>query len=148
MKKIALAVLLVGATAAFAIQQLDSSRSDRLQAWISGILIAPKSLNTSDAVINTNRITRALGASATIDFAAGTIVCAESAAISVPGARSGDACSVGQLATLVNVDGGILNGSFSCRVSSADNVTVRHCPSGTENDPVSSTFYVRVISAQ
>ncbi len=144
MKKFALVLLGVLAVAvpAFAIQQLDLNLSGRLDAITSGILIAPQSLNISDARINANRITRSLGASATIDFASATITTVDSTAISVPGARVGDPCFVGPPAAVV------VNASFTCIVTATDQVKVRFSPAGTAADPLSGSFTVRVFSAQ
>jgi hypothetical protein len=96
----------------------------------------------SAAAVSTNQVTRTLGASSTIDFVAGTIICTDSAGITVTGALAGDACSVGLPASPA------ANSTFSCYVSAADTVKVRHCPAGTAIDPASATYYVRVISAQ
>jgi hypothetical protein len=144
MKKIALVLLGVIAVAfpALAIQQLDLNLSGRLDAITSGILIAPQSLNISDSRINANRITRALGASATIDFASATITTVDSAAITVLGARTGDPCFVGPPAAVV------VNASFTCIVTATDTVKVRFSPAGTAADPLSGTFNVRVLSNQ
>ena len=87
-------------------------------------------------------ITRTLGASAVIDFASSTIVCTDSSAITVTGALAGDPCFVGPPAAIAN------NSSFTCYVSAADAVKVRHCPAGTAIDPASATYFVRVVSGQ
>ena len=144
MKKLALVLLGVLAVAlpSFAIQQLDLNLSPRLGAITGGLLLGPLSIMTTDAKINANRITRSLGGSATIDFVSGTIVCTDSAAITVTGARAGDACFVGPPASPA------ANSTFSCYVSASDAVKVRHCPAGTAVDPASATYYVRVFSAQ
>ena len=139
-------LLLVGASA-FALQQLDDNVSRFLTAIRTGLLVGPASVNTTDARINANRITRSLGATATVDFAAGTILCDDSAAITVTGARIGDACSVGEPGTLLAADGGAVQATFSCRVSAANAVKIRHCPAGTADDPLSGSFKVRVTSA-
>lgn len=142
MKKIALLAVALFGTAAFAIQQLDLNVSPRLQAILTGILIGPKSVNYNDTKINANRITRALGGSATIDFASITTTCADSSAITVTGARAGDACSVGTPAAAT------ANLSFTCYVSATNEVKVRACAAGTAADAASATYYVRVISSQ
>lgn len=89
-----------------------------------------------------NKVTTMLGGSATIDFVAGTIVCTDSSAITVTGAAAGDACFVGMPAT------NEANSTFTCYVSAANAVKVRHCPAGTAADPASATYYVRTISSQ
>jgi hypothetical protein len=142
MKKLALLVVLTFGLSALAVQQLDLNLSGRLLALTSGILISPTSLMTSDAKINANRITRSLAGSATIDFVAGTIICTDSAAITVTGARTGDACDVGLPAAPA------ANSSFTCFVSASDAVKVRHCPAGTAIDPASAVYNVRITSNQ
>lgn len=99
-------------------------------------------VGSAAAVTSTNMITRTLGASAVIDFASGSIVCTDSADIAVTGALAGDPCFVGPPAAIAN------NSSFTCYVSAADVVKVRHCPAGTVIDPASATYSVRVISGQ
>lgn len=150
MKRILAIVAVLVAGSALAIQQLDLNLSQRLQALTGGILLGPLSVNPTDARINANRITRSLGASSTINFSAthantaGAANCSESSAITVLGARTGDACHVGP-PVLTASDGGVLSGNFSCFVSASDAVKVRFCGS---DDPASGTFYVRVISSQ
>lgn len=139
MKKIALVVLLL-AGSAFAIQQLDKSASPRLNAWINGILVTHKAGQATDALINANRITRALGATATIDFVSSISVCTDSAAITVLGARVGDPCFVGIPAVTAN-------STYSCYVSATDAAKVRHCANGATIDPASGSFQVRVLSS-
>lgn len=94
------------------------------------------------AATATNIVSRSLGATATIDFASGSIVCTDSSGITVTGALAGDPCFVGPPAAIAN------NSSFTCYVSAADTVKVRHCPAGTVIDPASASYSVRVISAQ
>lgn len=89
-----------------------------------------------------NAVTKVFSASATIDFVSGTIVCTDSTGITVTGAVANDACFVGPPASPA------ANSTFSCYVSAADTVKVRHCPAGTVVDPASATYYVRVVSAQ
>ena len=101
----------------------------------------------------TNVITRSLYGTATIDFAAiaasanTTAGCEDSTAITVTGAKIGDACIVGAPATVADIDGG-KNSRFECFVSAVDAVKVRHCVAGYMENPASSTFTVRVFSAQ
>lgn len=90
----------------------------------------------------TNAITKTLSGSAVIDFASATITCSDSSAITVTGATIGDACAVGTPAAAT------ANSDFSCYVSAANTVLVRHCPAGTAADPASATYYVRLFSAQ
>lgn len=91
-----------------------------------------------------NRVTGMYESSATIDFASATTTCADSTAITVTGAAVGDPCAVGYDGATVNA----ANSSFSCYVSAADAVKVRHCAAGTASDPTSATFRVRVISSR
>jgi hypothetical protein len=142
MKKFALLSLLLLATAAFAIQQLDLTVSPRLQSILSGIIVGPRSIQATDALINANRETRSLGAQAVIDFASATITTVDSSAITVLGARTGDPCFVGPPAAVV------VNASFTCLVTAADTVKVRFTPAGTAADPLSGTYFIRVISSQ
>ena len=93
-------------------------------------------------VIAANRISRVLGASSVIDFAAATITTVDSTAITVTGAQVGDPCFVGPPAAVV------VNASFTCIVTAADTVKVRFTPAGTAADPLSGTYFVRVISSQ
>lgn len=147
MKKLALLLALAFVPTALAVQQLELDLSTRLNAFTSGVLLGPLSIHTSDTKINANRITRSLGGSATIDFASTTITCEDSTAITVTGARTGDACFVGAPTTISGAGTG-LHSTFSCYVSASDAVKVRHCAAGTADNPASATFYVRVFSAQ
>lgn len=147
MKKILLAVAILTAGAAFAIQQLDISRSPLLQQFIAGVVIGPESVNPTDTRLNANRITRTLSGSATIDFAAASILCEDSAAITVLGARAGDPCFVGIPTTLATTLLG-RDHSYTCYVSAANAVKVRACPAGTSDNPGSVIYNVRVLSNQ
>lgn len=147
MKKIAFVVVALGSLLALAaIKEMDVNVSTKIQAITSGLLIAPRSLHHSNAKIEADRITRALGASATIDFAAAAVGCEDSSAITVYGARVGDTCSVGVPISVATADAGA-EGNFTCRVSASDAVKVRFCTTSYEN-PASETFRVRVISSQ
>jgi len=127
-KKIALAVLLFAGSAFAVAQQMDLNVSRFLTAFRTGILIGRHADNPSDTQINGNRITRSLGASATIDFAASSGAQELSSAITVLGARAGDACSVGPNATA-----GALKGQFECFVSASDAVKVRFTPMSVQS---------------
>lgn len=94
----------------------------------------------------TGPITRILPfTTAAIDFASGTIVCADSAGTTVTGARTTDPCFVGMPTTLT-AGGTGLHHNFSCYVSAADTIKVRACAAGTADDPGSVTFTGFVIS--
>lgn len=144
-----LGVALTAGLATAAVQHIDLNVSSFLSGFTGGIIVAPASLLTTDAKINASRITRSLGASSTINFdllAAGG--CEESSAITVTGARTGDACEVGA-PVLTGADAGVLQGAFTCFVSASDAVKVRFCSaSATGDNPASATFYVRVTSSQ
>lgn len=95
-----------------------------------------------------NKVTRMLSASATIDVATATAACNDSAAVTVVGAQVGDPCFVGAPTTITGAGTG-LSSSFTCYVSAADAVKLRHCPVGTAvDDPASATWFFRVISQQ
>lgn len=131
---IAVAAFAVTATVAYA----DPLVIQAVRAWFkAGIFVG----TTAPAVAG-NKVTKMLGNSATIDFVSGTIVCTDSAAITVTGAVAGDPCFVGAPTTAA------ANSTFTCYVSAADAVKVRHCPAGSAIDPASATYFVRVISSQ
>lgn len=104
----------------------------------SNLWVGPASIITTG-----NAVTKMLGTSATIDFTTATTTCTESSGLTVTGAAAGDPCFVGTPTT-----GGSTNASYTCYVSAADTVKVRHCAAGTADDPASATFFVRVISSQ
>lgn len=149
MKKLVFVAVAVCSFLALALtQQLELVETSRLTAMPGGLHIGPKSMHTTNAKINADRITRTLGATATVDFAAGTILCDLSSAITVLGARTGDPCHVGAPTTLGYDGGAGLNATFSCHVSANDAVKIKHCPAGTADDPPSASYQVRVISSQ
>jgi len=94
-----------------------------------------------------NRVSAAYSGSIAFDFANVTITCEDSTGITVTGAVAGDACFVGPPTTISGAGTG-LHSTFSCYVSAADTVKVRHCAAGTADNPASATYYVRVFSAQ
>lgn len=147
MKKFALLSVFLLATAAFAIQQLDQNISVRLESWLTGIIVGPRSIQTTDTQINTHKITRMLGGSLAFDFASVTITCEDSTAITTLGARTGDPCFVGPPTTISGAGTG-LHSNFTCYVSAADAVKIRHCAAGTADNPASATYAFRVISSQ
>lgn len=90
----------------------------------------------------THRITRMLRGSYSIAFATPrTIVCEDSGAQTLAGARTGDICIVTPPA-----DGADANASFTCRVSAADAVIVKFCAHGTASTPGTDTYAVTVLS--
>jgi hypothetical protein len=149
MKKLVFVAVAVCSFLALALtQQLELVETSRLTAMPGGLHIGPKSMHTTNDKINADRITRTLGATATVDFAAGTIKCDLSSAITVLGARTGDPCHVGAPTTLGYDGGAGLNATFTCHVSANDAVKIKHCPAGTADDPPSASYQVRVISSQ
>lgn len=150
MKKLLIFTLVCAAVVvgAQSLQQLELVETSRLTAYPAGLHIGPKSMHTTNAKINADRITRTLGATATVNFASGSILCDLSSAITVLGARTGDPCFVGAPNTLGYDGGAGLNATFSCYVSANDAVIIKHCPVGTDDDPPSASYSVRVISAQ
>lgn len=149
MKKLVFVAVAVCSFLALALtQQLELVETSRLTAMPGGLHIGPKSMHTTNDKINADRITRTLGATATVDFAAGTIKCDLSSAITVLGARTGDPCHVGAPTTLGYDGGAGLNATFTCHVSANDAVKIKHCPAGTADDPPEASYQVRVISSQ
>lgn len=102
---------------------------------------------TTAGKTSTNRVSAVYSGSLAFDFASVTITCEDSTGITVTGAVAGDACFVGAPTTISGAGTG-LHSSFTCYVSAADTVKVRHCAAGTADNPASATYYVRVISAQ
>lgn len=136
MKRIAFVALLVLSALAFGATQFTK---------ILNLQVTGKSMLGSST--ETNAITRTLSGSIAFDFASVTITCEDSTGITVTGAVAGDACFVGPPTTVSGAGTG-LHSSFTCYVSAADTVKVRHCAAGTADNPASATYYVRVISAQ
>lgn len=136
MKRIVFVALLVLSALAFGATQFTK---------ILNLQVTGKSMLGSST--ETNAITRTLSGSIAFDFASVTITCEDSTGITVTGAVAGDACFVGPPTTVSGAGTG-LHSSFTCYVSAADTVKVRHCAAGTADNPASATYYVRVISAQ
>ncbi len=80
--------------------------------------------------------------SATLDFAsAAANTCSADLTVTVTGAVANDPCVVSPPNASVNA-----GSSFTCWVSAADTVTVRHCnTSAGANDPASGTYKVMVL---
>ena len=83
-------------------------------------------------------ISDSFAASTTIDFASATDACDVSSDITVTGAAANDVCVVGAPTTADE------DSWFSCFVSAANTVKVKHCAHGTVN-PASATYTVRVF---
>ena len=118
------AIVVIGFLALFASLAFGATQFTR----ILNLNVAGKTM-LGTTTETANAITKSLGGSIAFDFASVTITCEDSTGITVTGAVAGDA-------------------SFSCYVSAADTVKVRHCAAGTADNPASATFYVRVFSAQ
>lgn len=119
--KIAAVVLVVFALLGVAEQRLELYNSS-FPAWFtSGVYIGPSSSNPT--LDTGNKISRALGASATIDFAASTASLVLSSSITVTGAQAGDPCFVG-----VPTAAAALKAEFGCYVDAANSVKVWFVP--------------------
>lgn len=75
-----------------------------------------------------------------IDFPAITSACQNSTNITVTNAAVQDTCTVS-----VNGAWPSTNSVFTCQVTAANTVVVRHCSPSTADDPTSATFTVRII---
>jgi len=112
-------------------------------AFKGGLWIGATGLKTS-----TNKLTNALyGTLSSFNFASVTITCEDSTGVTVTGAKTGDPCFVGAPTTISGAGTG-LHSTFSCYVSAADTVKVRHCAAGTADDPAAASFNVLVLSTQ
>lgn len=87
-----------------------------------GFFAYPQSVSNALAGVAANKVTRALGASATINFAAKSVGATDSSAITVTGAQAGDPCFVGTPSAIT------ANAHFSCYVDAANSVKVRFVP--------------------
>ena len=117
-------------------------RHDGRRQWFkSGFFVGPAATTTTAA----SRIDNVLAGSITFDFASQSILCEDSTGITVTGAAVNDPCFVGMPTTLT-ASGLGRDATYSCYVSAADTVKVRHCPAGTADNPASATCTVRVIS--
>lgn len=110
-----------------------------------GVYVGPR---VPDPTTTTaNKVTRMLSASATIDVATVTAQCNDSAGTTIVGAQVGDPCFVGMPTSLTGANTG-RDATFTCWVSAADTVKLRHCPVGVgADDPASAVYYFRVISS-
>lgn len=140
MKRLALFLVLLS-TLAIAAAGTITGVADGAQWFKSGFFVGPAATTTTAA----NRIDNVLAGSITFDFASVTITCEDSTGITVTGAAVNDPCFVGPPTTISGAGTG-LHSSFTCYVSAADTVKVRHCAAGTADNPASATYTVRVIS--
>lgn len=140
MKRLALFLVLLS-TLALAAAGTITGMTEGAQWFKSGFFVGPAATTTTAA----NRIDNVLAGSITFDFASVTITCEDSTGITVTGAAVNDPCFVGPPTTISGAGTG-LHSSFTCYVSAADTVKVRHCAAGTADNPASATYTVRVIS--
>lgn len=138
--KRALLILTVAVALIAAVAVADTTQV--FAQFLGGIYVGPRTTSTT-----TNRATRMLAGSIAFDFASVTITCEDSTGITITGAQTGDPCFVGPPTTISGAGTG-LHSSFTCYVSAADTVKVRHCAAGTADNPASATYRVRVISSQ
>lgn len=104
--------------------------------------------NVDTQVVAANRVSKMLAASSVIDVATATAACNDSAGVTITGAAVGDPCFVGAPTTITGAGTG-LSASFTCYVSAANTVVLRHCVAGVAaDDPASATWFFRVISSQ
>jgi hypothetical protein len=116
MKKF-IAVAAVLASGFAAAENVDLINSLSPQKFEAGIYVGSKSSHVED--VTSNKVTRILGASATVNFAttlAGTL---ESSALTVTGAKAGDPCFVG-----VPTAAGALKALYTCYVSAAGQAVI------------------------
>lgn len=123
-----LAVLLLGAIAWAAAGTIGSV--DTSTRWLKDGFYAGATAPTSSG----NRVSRSLGASATIDFTSSASAPQLSSSITVTGAKAGDPCFVG-----VPTAAAALNAEFSCYVDAADSVKVLFVPTNTVTGQVALT---------
>lgn len=135
-----LSLVLLGSLVALAAPNINIDGNVR---WMrAGFWVLPQTIGGQ--TVAANKVTRMLGASLVIDFAAQTATCVDSASITVTGALANDPCMVG-----APVAAQVANASFTCIVTAADTVKVRFCPtSAGAIDPLSGTFLVRTVSSQ
>lgn len=113
------AVLIAGLAAG---EEVD--RTDGLPASFKGLYVGPNAAVGSRVWDSTtNKVTRILAGTATIDFASTRVGVVESSGITVTGAQANDECVVG-----VPAAAGALKARFECYVSAADTVKVKFTP--------------------
>lgn len=133
----ALAFVALFSLVAFAAPNINIDGNTR---WMRvGFWVMPQTIGGQTTTAN--RVTRMLATSSVQDFAASTITCVDTTSITLTGAQAGDPCIVGAPTNIV------VNTSFSCYVVAADSVRIRFCPAGTLADPLSGTYFVRVVSS-
>lgn len=129
-----------------AVEKVDRAGSLYPLFFDRGFYVGPRSPDPTSTTAN--KVTRMLSTSATIDVATVTAACNDSAGQTITGAQVGDPCFVGMPTTLTGAGTG-LSATFTCYVSAANTVVLRHCPVGVAaDDPASATYFFRVISQQ
>lgn len=113
-----LAVVLM-ATLAFAAGYSGSTNNDLVPRWMKGGMF----VGSAGPGDTKNRVTRVLGATATVDFTSAYDGVAYSSAITVTGALVGDRCQVGMPAAAA-----ALKANFECHVTAADEVKISFQP--------------------
>lgn len=132
---IALAIVAFAGTAfAVAESKYDIINSPLPQWFQSGLYIG--SAGSNPVRNQTNKLTRIISSGRTyVNFGALDAGCAQSAAITVTGARTGDICVLGQDARTASNGIGGTNASADCAVTANDAAKVRICvtpsPTGT-----------------
>lgn len=122
--KYLLAAVLFGAVAFAATEPVDRWTGRNPVQFIKGTYTHPESI-----IVNTsNKVTRSLGGSATIDFTVQSVGRQESSGITVTGAQAGDPCAVG-----VPTAAGALAAEFTCYVSAANTVKVVFAPKSEQS---------------
>lgn len=120
--KYAIGVVLLATFAVAAVaEKTDKVNSPVPQLFPKGIYVGDDATNPSST--KSNKVTKSLGQSATIDFASATVGCILSSSLTVTGAKAGDACTVGiPTAAAAQV------AQYSCVVDAANSAKVLFCP--------------------
>lgn len=111
-----LASLVAGAVAWAAV---GPTPQDQLLWFRNGILVMPNSLKAIATATSGSKVTRILGGSGTVNFAAASDGLTLSSSITVTGAQAGDPCFVG-----VPTAAAALQAEFGCYVDAADSAKV------------------------
>jgi hypothetical protein len=130
-KRIALTVVLACSFAGLAFAAAASGPwgvfQPKLQSWLGGGVYIGSAATAS----TTNKETRSLGNSATVDFASTTTGVVLSSSITVTGALAGDPCFVG-----VPTAAAALKAKFGCYVDAADSAKVWFSPEDKQHGTI------------
>lgn len=142
MKKLLIAGALLLSVTAGAVLIADSVST--AQWFKGGVFVQPET--ASGIPTAANKVVAIRQSAATVDFESVSITCTDKpdAGFTMTGVNIGDPCFVG--AGSAGNGGGSALGEYSCFVSEADTVRVRHCAAGTTDDPASQEFNVVVFS--